>query len=341
MKRLSCLPLLLAAPAFCADDALLNLLPADTQIVIGARVRAIVDSDLARSLAPAMQNNPQLDWQKIVDMAGFDPLHDIDEVFLASTGQGAKAPGLIVARGKFPVDRVAAAAELYHGVPLLATKAQGAGVFAFPDGTTALAGDEAMVKAAIDRRGSSAALPPALASQIADYRARYEIWGIVNRPEGLAGYLPPSKQASPLDSIDRLQFGVALKDGLNLFAELHARSLRDADQLAATLQFVAAMSQAQQPASPGTRFDVKNNQGTIRISVAVSAEDLKKAIESQSKAGMLHATAPAPRPAQPVHVQIEDPVAPPPAPAPPVQPARAQQANGGTGVFTLPGSPGR
>ncbi|MBZ5579853.1 MAG: hypothetical protein LAP40_25130 [Acidobacteriia bacterium] len=350
MKPSLCLlPLMLAAPAFCADAALVDLLPPDTQIVIGARVRAVVESDLARTLTPEIQQVPQaqglqVNWETIVAMAGFDPLHDIEEVIVATNGQGPKAPTLVVARGKFPVEKLSAGGESYHGVPLMSVKTQADGVFAFLDGNVALAGDAGAVKAAIDRRGSASGLPSALGAKIADYQARYEIWGIVNRTEALAGYLPSqSKQAGPFDSIDRLQFGVGLKDGLAVFAEAHARSLKDADQLASTLQFFEAMTRAQQPAAAaGAKFDVKSSKGTIQVSLAVSAEGLKKAIEMQRKSGTLRAMGGTPAVSGPARVPVAEPrassasSASSPASGSVTVPTTGATTSGGTAVFTLP-----
>lgn len=341
MKRSLCLlPLLLAAPAFCAEDStLVDLLPPDTQIVVGARVRAVVESDLAQSIGPEIQQAQQaqglqLNWQSIVDMAGFDPLHDVEEVILATNGQGPKSPTLVVARGTFPVEKLSAGGEPYHGVILVNAKKQADGVFGFIDPHTALAGDAVSVKAAIDRRGEPGALPRALAAKIADYRNRYEIWGVVNRTDGLTSYLPQaSKQAGPFDSIDRLQFGVALKNGLSLMAEAHTRSLKDADQLATTLQFFQAMSQSQQPAGSATKFEVKNSQGTIRVSLAVSAEDLKKAIEMQRRAGTLRALNGVGQPG------VQRVPGPGPAPKSVTVPTTGASTDGGTSVFTLPSHP--
>jgi hypothetical protein len=346
MKRtLLLLPVLLAAPAFCADEInLADLLPSDTQIVFGIRVRTVVDSELARHLTTQMKGQAA-DWEKLIAASGFDPLHDLDEVLIASTGAGKKAPTLIVARGRFDVAKLAPNAEQYRGVPLVENKTGPAsGVFGFLGGSTALAGDPDMVRAAIDRRGEVAHMDAALAAQVAEYRGRYDVWAVVNRTDGLAGYVPTDNSpAAALNSIDHFQFGVSVKKGLELTAEVHARSDKDAEQLSATLQFLEAMSKAAQPTgSQGTKFAFKNDGGTLKVSLSVSEEDLKKAIENQGKAGMLLATRPMPaRPAKPVvtapvepapvplvaqQAAPEIPVAPPAAAESPVAPGAAMPA---------------
>lgn len=345
MKPSLCLlPLLLAAPAFCAaDSALLELLPPDTQIVIGTHVRAVIDSPLAQAQARELNQVPEMqgvmaNWPAIVAQVGFDPLHDVDEVILATNGQGRMPPVLVVSRGNFPVQKLSAGGEPYHGVMLMSMKGQSQGYYAFLDGNTALAGDADAVKAAIDRRGTAAGLPGALSEKIADYRERYEIWGIVNRTDGLTGYLPTQAgKSTPFDSIDRIQFGVGVRDGLTLAAEAHTRSAKDADQLTSTLQFFQSVALAQQPAGSGTKIDIKSNNGTIRLSLAVSAEDLRKAIEMRMK------TLP---PRAPGGFAQNGGFQPPPrvqssaasAPAKPVTvPTTGASTSGGTAVFTLPG----
>lgn len=358
------MPFLLTAPMYCADNAnLVDLLPSDTQIVFGIRVHAVMDSEIARNITADL-NGQAPEWGKMIAASGFDPLHDLDEVLVASTGAGKKAPTLIVARGTFDVAKLTPNAEDYHGVPLVVSKAkQAEGVFGFLDGTTALAGDPEMVKAAIDRRSEPAHLDSALAAQVAEYRDRYEVWAVVNRTEGLAGYMPPTDgPASALNSVDHFQFGMSLKQGLELAAAVHARTAKDAEQLAATLQFLEAMSKASQPGgAPGPKFSFKNEDGTLKVSLAISEDELKKAIENQKKAGMLFArkamqthpaeaavaapvqAAPIPEPIAIARPQIPMPmlavpVAPTPAVRKPVAPGNGPDTSD-TAVFTLPGKP--
>src|SRR5690242_16419935 len=202
MKPTLLLPLVLAAPVVCAAQSnLFDLLPAGTQVVVGIRVHRIVDSELARNLTAELKGQAA-QWQTMIAASGFDPLHDLDEVLIASTGAGKEAPTLVVARGTFDVAKLAANAADYHGVPLVSNNSKGReGVFAFLDGATALAGDGVAVKAAIDGRGQPTHLDPDLAAKAADYRDHYDIWAIVDRLDGLQGYLPSDSPASALNSI--------------------------------------------------------------------------------------------------------------------------------------------
>jgi hypothetical protein len=327
---------LLALPACAAEDSgAFDLLPPGARIVFGMRVRAVVNSSLAQSLSSEILGASG-DWQKLVAGVGFDLLHDLDEVVLASTGEGKEAPVLIVARGTFDTARLAAQAKPYHGVPLvtMGEKVSTGGkpaILAILDGSTVLTGDPEEVKAAIDRRGSPTQLDPAFAARIAGYRQRYEIWGVADNPAGLARRLSDSSGPQPFDSIDRFQLGLGLNHGLEIAAELHARSAEDAAQLTSTLRLLEGMFKASQPsANAGTKLRIESAEGTLKIALAVSEDDLKKAIAQQRSAAAraaapVRAPVPAPTPA-PVRIQSSES---------PTRPG-VQSGNGGTSVFTLP-----
>jgi len=200
------------------------------------------------------------------------------------------------------------------------------GVLAFLDEHTALAGDLAMVKAAIDRHAASATPDTVATARIAEYRGHYDIWAIVNKLDGLKGYMPPSTgNTSPFESVDRFRFGISLKSGLELAADVHVSSAKDAEQLTAMLQLFEGMTRAQTGTS-GAKFAVKNTNGTLRVTMAISEEELKKAIETQRK-NMLRAVNQPPQPAPgPVRVQSAEPKA----------TTGTSVTDGGTAVFHLP-----
>ena len=137
---------------------------------------------------------------KMLESTGFDPRRDIDEIVLMSDGTAKESHALIVVRGHFDAVKIIAlvrqtqpmaSAEVYHGVTLLmppkavpsaaVNKAApaaaqhkspaGAAVqrkmaLAILNPTTAVAGDAALVRQAIDHsRGAGATLAPELANR--------------------------------------------------------------------------------------------------------------------------------------------------------------------------------
>ncbi|HXB73166.1 MAG TPA: hypothetical protein VNY05_33320 [Candidatus Acidoferrales bacterium] len=346
--KYSALTLLLAAGAFAAESALPDFLPPATKAVFGVQVRRILNSPVAQEISPgaaagalAGAGQMEAEWQKIVALTGFDPFQDIDEVLIACAvddrnqgqnrgqnqghNQGQNPPMLLIARGHFNVERFSANASLYHDVPVLGTDPSSTGTIALLDASTAIFGEIAEVHAAIDRRGSGAshdgALDAAFASTAASLRSRYDIWGLGDRPVNL---IPQSSQPDGLDSIDRFQFGLSVTHGLEIAAEVHARSAKDAEKLMQSVQFLELMMKSQ-PAAESAKLEIHEEHGTIKLALTISEAELKKAMEAQRAA----------RSRKPAGggVTVTGPAAPPPQ----TRPAQITPASGGTMVFTLPG----
>jgi hypothetical protein len=267
-----------AIPA--ADRSLTDFFPAGTKVVFGINVRKVAESPLAQAgltqaKAQVQAQAAAADWLRIASLAGFDPLRDIDEVLVATNGEGQNPPSLIVATGRFDVARLAQGAKRYLDVPLLGGDKPTDGVVALLNASTALAGDRPTVLATLDHLGNGAQIDPALAQRIAAARGRYDIWGLGDRPEG---FVAPTPEASGLESIDRFQFGVSVSHGLELGAELHARSPKDAEQIGAMLGMVQAMIKAKQPTSASAKFDVHAEDGTFQLTMTIPEAELLKAV---------------------------------------------------------------
>ena len=321
-----------AAPAYCADTTdLLELLPPNAKIVIGAHVRDVLNSTLARGITSQMHLT-SAELPKVVPVLGFDPLSDLDEVIFASTGEGENPPVLIVAHGKFDLTRMTSKGKLYHGVRLIVSESETEDSgFAFLDASTVMTGDLAEVRAAIDRRVPSRLYDPARWEQLADYRDKFALWGIADHPSGIAKRLPTSAPPAALDTIDRVQFGVGLSKGLEIMAELHPHSADDVAQLTNSLKMIETLVKTSRPSlDDGTKIGIETAEdGTMKLSLAVSDEQLLKAMQNQ-------------KPPEVAVTASTEPVAPKetaarkvrtPAPAPPVDSSR----EGGTSVFHLPG----
>lgn len=298
-----------------AGDLSLNLLPPDTKVVFGVRVSAITESVLFKDAGTEAKQLSE-EWLKLVEITGFDPLHDIDELLIGSAADNEKAAALVVLRGRFDLARMGAGATRYHGIAMVGGGKGGNSVLALLDASTAVAGEMPVVRAAIDRQGRGTPLDGALTARVQALRERFDIWGTGERPEG---FVAPTGKREELDSLDRFEFGVRISKGFELGAELHARSPKDAEKLAASMQSLKAMMammKGREQAVPN--IDVQLRDGTIKISLAISEDDLKKAMAAQRAA-----SAPMSRPA--VVVGSESTVGMP------------DSSSGGTNVFVLPG----
>ena len=314
---MKCVWFVLAAArvVFAADFALQDYLPPDTKVVMGMRVRALTESSLFQEAGAASAKTLSDNWTKLTVFTGFDPLHDIDEVLLTSPADRENAPALVVLRGRFKLDQLWAGAEFYNGVAIRSDGKKGSGVLALLDATTALAGEASIVKAALARRGGPVAYDGALVARVESLRERFDIWGTGDRSQG---FVAPGGQNDQLGSIDRFEFGIRITKGLELSAQVHARSQKDAEKLAASLTMLQMMAKSQ---SSAARFDVTLEDATLKLSFAVSEEELRKAIAAQRTPGR-------PKSLQP-KVTGQSPDATPASP-PPATP-------GATSVFTLPG----
>jgi len=316
--------LVLSAGALsAADAAITGFLPPGTKIVLGVRVRSLADSPFAKGIM-AQAHAAGAEWLNMAAALGFDPLRDLDEVLIATSGEGQNPPSLLVASGRFDVPRLSEGAQRYHDVPILGGAKPTDQVVAILDANTALAGDRPMVLAAIDRGGAASEATPdnSLAARIAPLRERYDVWGAGDHIQAFG----PVPQASVADAFDSFQFGMSVRQGLELAAEVHASSPKGAEKLSASLGLLSAMLRAQQPAG-GAKFDLQADNGTFKLAVTIPEEELKKAMEAQS--GMLAqmlgggTMAPATRLA--------------PGPAPRTTPPPVLDKDGNTVVLTLPG----
>jgi len=306
---------LVAVRLLAAGDLASDFFPPNTKVVFGVRVPAIVESSLFKDAGTGAQQFSE-DWLKVVAITGFDPLHDIDEILLASPADNEKAAALLVLRGRFDLERLSTGATRYHGVARVGGGKDGKGVLALLDAATLLAGDTAAVHAAIGRRGQNAALDGALAARVQSLRERFDVWGTGERPEG---FVSPTGKNEQLESLDRFEFGVRITKGFELDAEIHVRSPKDADKMAATLQLIKAMMSAQ--AEPAPKIDLQVNGGAIKISLAISEEGLKKMMAARRGA----TTHVVDRPGPPIIVSSES------------TPSAPDGKVSGTSVFVLPG----
>ena len=306
---------LLAASSLPAADAPLpGWFPPGTRVVIGLRVRSLVDALAAQGIAQEAQEKLSALLAQ-TPLAGLDPFHDVDEILLASTAEGQNPPSLVVLTGRFN-----AAASSSGSWPRGAKQA-----IALVDPSTILAGDPALLRAALGRGGRSAPIDPDLAARVAAYRARYDIWGAGNPLPGVK--LPSAAAAAePLESIDRFGFGVSLAHGLECVADLHVRSPRDLEKLSSSLQLLEAMWKAQPAGASEGHFDLHTENGAIHASLSIPEEVLKKAVAAQ-RASLASSVA-----ARPAAGSTA------PKPAPPRKAEIVQDAAGNTLTVTLPGN---
>jgi hypothetical protein len=265
-----------ARMAVAAEGPVPNFVPPTTRAVIGIHLRSVIDSGLLQSLGADLFKNAGASWTSNPQIAGINPLKDLDEVILVSTVEGDHPPTLIICRGRFAGKPLGRVTETYRGVSI--RKMEDGNALVLLDGSTVLAGSLTDVREAIDRRTSqTGGLSPELAGRADELSQRYAIWGVGTLPED---FHPPAGGPEALNSLDRFDFGIAVRQGLELAATLHLRKPEDAQKLSAAMQFVEMMSKAK-PSSDGMKLETHVENGTVTIAVTIPEEALKKAIQQQ------------------------------------------------------------
>jgi len=313
----------------------------DTKVVLGVNVRGMIDNPIfGDAVAEIRAKSAGLLAQ--TPLAGFDPLQDLDEIVIATSGKGEKPPAIVVLKGRFPVEQLSRVATRYHEVPILQSPQQPEGVLALIDSSTVIAGTANEVRQAIDRNAAPANAG-ALIARAETLRARYGIWGF---GDGIEPAASRTSRPGDLSAVDRFEFGLAFDRGLRVSAEIHLRTAEEAEKMAATLRLIEGMINNQKGKRPSKDpgFELRAEKGSLKFSFVIPEAEMKKAI--QEERGSLAAALSSRLPAL-LEKPRANPVVPPgqaftieqggasPSGAP--EPKAVANGNGDTVILTLPG----
>jgi hypothetical protein len=302
-----------ALPVLAVDPALLRMVPAGAKVVAGIDVQTAAASPFGQFVLARAQQGDE-DLQKLVQATGFDPRRDITELlFVSLDTTRPRGSGLVLARGRFDIDRLIAYAQAhtkatvgsYSGVNLVSIGDGGHGAFAFLDANTAVAGDAANVKAALDRRSGGVTLEQQVASKVQDMSASYDAWMVT--AGGFDGrFMPPMGAGSPktpvngavLQSIEQTSGGVKFGSTVQLAGEAVTRSDKDASALVDVLSFFTSMIQLNRERPEVAQFataldslKVSAAGPAVRVTMSIPEADLER-IMSQPKAAPKKRVAP-------------------------------------------------
>jgi len=267
-----------------------DLLPPEHRVVIGINVRAIIDS----TVLPNLDSDPKsvsalLLAQK--GLSGLNPLKDVDSILVVITGDGPTPPGLAIVRGHFDAEKLG---------PALVANNDPKNMTVVLDPTTLLAGDVATVRAAIDGRGKPHKTDAALVAKIDSMSSRFDVWGLGDVPKGFAA---ANGASGGLEAVDHFEFGAAFRKGLTIEAQAHVRTTQDSKKMTESLAMLEKMFSVKQTSSNGGKFSLSSSNGTFKLSLMLTEEELKKAMAAQ-KASIAKAFPPAPKPTRPEDVKI-------------------------------------
>lgn len=299
MRLLSRIAIILAAAALlapAADQALINLAPADAKMIAGIDIERAKNSAFGQQLMAQMREDEK-GFQEFIEATGFDPRRDLREVVVA--GDETKKNGMVAIRGTFDLAKIRALLQskgvkpmAYGGVEIWSdfNGKGGDGAMALLDSSLAIAGNEAQVKAALDRRGSGSGLPAAVATKINDWSGRFDAWFISTGPlsPGAAKMGTLNGAANfQVDSILEAAAGVRFRSDLEVAAETVMRSPQDATALADIVRFLASMVRMNAGKNGVDdsalkvldTLQVTTSGATTRVSLTVPEESLQKVFQ--------------------------------------------------------------
>jgi len=263
-----------------ADPPFAAYVPADTRVLTGIEVRAILDSEWGKSAIELAKSSNGDAWAKQTSFHGIDLLKDIDEVWIVSSSVDQKAQALAIVRGRFDKSHLPAAIGRYHGVPLIPMDAKREQLLAIMDDSTMFAGDRMSVQRAIDRHGLKS-VNPRLAASASALHARYWIWAVA---DDLNEAVASKPMAQGLDAVNSFEFGLALNHDLEAVAQLHMRTAQDAQKMLASMAMIEAMAKGQQDGASQIHIVSRVTDKTLDVSLRVPEYELKQAWEQQRAA---------------------------------------------------------
>jgi len=284
---------LLPGLAAAADPAMLELIMPDARVVMEINLDRIASSPLGQAMSPQMKAEMSNFRPALGDpqtgVAGLDWSHYAQEAILAGgapAGPGKPAPSLVIVRGLLDpawiesLNAFQGVKGNYLGVPTLSSDG-GNTVVAFLDGSIAVIGQSADVKAALRRRGQNTPPSPVLAEGLARFEGQYDAWLVSSGPLAASSKGPAGAWLKWLDRVDAFTGGVRVGPDFDLSAEMTMRNEKDVAGMADALHWFAGVVQTQENSALSLE-DLNFQVDGKRLSVALQVP------EQQIKAALQH-----------------------------------------------------
>ncbi len=295
------LALVPAVPA--ADATLLNLVMPDAKVIMGADFDRLTNSPFGQH-ALSLMNLEGKEFESFVAMTGFDPRRDLREVLVASQSVEGNvgAGGVVLVRGAFDEAKLTALASVnggtvssYNGVKLLtgpANPRHAGPTIGYLGGGYLIVGQDAPVKAAIDRQRAAKPLDAALAARIQSAGNQYHAWVVTTTsPAELAGRVRNPNVAGAmkgdlLQAIESMSAGVRFGANVEVGGEANTRSDRDASSLVDVARFLVSMATSNAPPAFGKIAESLqlSSEGTVvRFSASLPEAEFEQLIRPRRR----------------------------------------------------------
>jgi hypothetical protein len=279
--------------AAAADPAMLELIMPDARAVMEINIDRIASSPMGQAMSPQMKAelaNLRPTWRDpLPGVGGLDWSHYAQEVVFASgppAVPGGTPSSLVIVHGLLDPAWIESLSAFngvksnYLGVPMLAT---GSGTsVAFLDGSIAVIGLAADVKAAISRRGQNTPPSPVLAEGIARYEGQYDAWMVSSSSSAAPAKSPAGASLKWIEKLDAFTGGVRVSPDFELSAEMTMRSEKDVAEMAEGLRWFTGVVQTQERTTlslEDLNFKVDGNH--ISLALQVPERELRAALQQR------------------------------------------------------------
>ena len=245
-----------AASAFAADQGLLKLVMPDAKVVLGLEVDQAKASPFGQYLLSQVPSGEQ-GLQKLMAETGFNPEKNVSEILIASNGpQQSASRGLILARGSFNVAKIETAAQAnggtvtsFSGVDVIThSHEKQVRALAFPNDSTAIAGDLAAVQNAIGQLHGAPGLSQRMQNTVQTASAGGDFWFVTLAPLADFSAVVPDqsmgnamKGSNLFQTVQQASGGVKFGDPVKVSGQALTSTAQDAQSLVDAIRFIAGL----------------------------------------------------------------------------------------------------
>lgn len=285
---------LLPGVAAAADPAMLELIMPDARAVMEVNLDRIAASPIGQAMSTQMKaqvSGFRPVWQDpSTSPVGLDWSRYAQEVIFASgapTTPGKPAPSLTIVRGLIDpawiesLGALRGAKSNYLGVPILSSSPSGP-VVAFLEGSIAVIGQSADVKAAVRRRGQNTPPSPVLAEGLARYEGQFDIWMVSTGSLNSPAKSPTGSSLKGLDHLEAFTGGVRLGPDVELTAEMTMHNEKDVADMTEELRWFAGVVQTQERTALSLEdLNFKADGNRISLSLEVPEPQIRAALKQR------------------------------------------------------------
>jgi hypothetical protein len=299
LSKLCFCALLLTSAAFAADPALLDLIPADSGVIIGINIEQISSTRFGQIVYSQVQSQLLAQGQDLGALSGAPGmalLRSIRQVLIAApANKQQKNRGVFLMRGTFDDNTVralasGAAESNFQGVRIFTKPQQKQPLsIAVLDPTLMLGGDPQNVRAAIARRSLPGSPDPVLTAKARELGASYDLWLVARASlADLAGQSPQPQLGALAGgfekSIQQIAAGLKFGPTLEVSVDLATRTDKDAAAMADALKMLITMAasgqNAQQMKPVLDNLQLRADGNTVKMNIVVPEDQLMSAMES-------------------------------------------------------------